>query len=168
MFDNLCIFIAQGLPEQTALSKEAIFVLVGLLSLLGGYALILTVISGHRKVFGRNPPLEEDLNRVELNLKGFTSVKEFEALREEARLRAVGLEKQISTARHDFAKEMEGLAKNARADYEETSDHLTKLAEEVVKTRVTIGALDERTKNVAGTVHNFDAKLNTLLARIHS
>src|SRR4051794_36396443 len=80
-----------GIPPH---GSEWPFVL-NVIAWLGVATIAATLALTLKKLFGRQPSLTEILS-------GLVSVKTLDGYREEQRLRCMGLEKQISDARHSF------------------------------------------------------------------
>lgn len=124
------------------------------------WLLVLNAIAGLTytllKIFGRKPSLNEVLS-------GLVSVPKFKDYQEEQRLRCVGLEKQISEARHAFDEvRMTDLKRT-----EETFTTIFRLAEardqSMGKMRDSISRLTERTDNHIRKLDQYDTKLDNLL-----
>lgn len=109
-----------------------------------------------KKIFGRQPSLSEILS-------GLVSVKTLAEFKEEQRLRDVGLEKQISEARHSFDEvRMSDLARN-----EDTFKTIFRLSEQrdqsIGKMRDSISRLTERTESHIRKLDQYDTKMDNLL-----
>jgi hypothetical protein len=130
-----------------------LFAFIGVVTLLATLALTL------KKLFGRQPSINEILS-------GLVSVKSLDGYKEEQRLRCVGLEKQISEARHAFDEvRMTDLKRN-----EETFTRIFALAEtrdrDLGKMRDTISRLQERTETHLRKLDQYDTKLDNLLREV--
>jgi DNA-binding protein H-NS len=141
---------ARGTMEPWLLN---LFAFIGIVTLLAGLALTL------KKLFGRQPSISEILS-------GLVSTKTLAEYREEQRLRCVGLEKQISDARHSFDEaRMSDLRRN-----EESFSKIFQLAEQrdrdLGKMRDTISRLQERTETHLRKLDQYDTKLDNLLREV--
>lgn len=126
---------------------------------LGVAAIAATFALTLKKLFGRTPPLDEILS-------GLVGVKSFGEFKEEQRLRCVGLEKQISDARHSFDEvRMSDLKRT-----EETFARIFGLAsdrdKELGKMRDTVSRLQERTETHLRKLDQYDTKLDNLLREV--
>jgi hypothetical protein len=127
-----------------------LFALIGVLTLLATFALVL------KKLFGRQPSLTEILS-------GLVSVKTLAEYKEEIRLRTVGLEKQISDARHSFDER----ANSDLVRIEKTFREIFRRGEErdraVASLSREMATLTERTENHLRKLDQYDQKLDNLL-----
>lgn len=162
-----------GASPTEVLNPQVIYVFGGILGLLGIYVLILNAIAAHKKVFGRTPPFEVELNgkadsshvdRLEVDIKGFATTKELERYQEETRVRSRGLEEQISGLRHELREECQGLKAAAENREESAAEQFEQIRKQLSETDRLLAKLDERSQNVAGTISNFDRKLDRLMA----
>lgn len=114
----------------------------GILTMLASLALLL------KKLFGRAPSLTEVLS-------GLVTTKALVDYKEDQRLRSVGLEKQISSIRHDLDKSLtESLQR------EETR------AKAIQEMRDSVSRLQERTETHIRTLDRYDQRFEALLQRI--
>lgn len=123
---------------------------MGVVAALGIVVLVLTALNQAKKFFGRQPTFDEII-------KTLLSVDDFDIFKEEQRLRAVGLEKQISDARHSFDERANSdLKRNL-----ETFEHMGKRNDDrdkaVAELRDSVSTLHERT---ATHVRSLDALFN--------
>jgi hypothetical protein len=152
----LSVLAAAVLPPPGSEWPFAANVFMWLGVLLTGASLALVI----KQLFRRQPSLNEILS-------GLVTTKSFDGWRdryiEEQRLRCVGLEKQISDARHSFDERANtDLRRN-----EETFQKIFKIAEsrdtEMGRIRDTISRLQERTETHLRKLDQYDTKLDTLL-----
>jgi hypothetical protein len=126
---------------------------LGILTMIGSLALIV------RQLTRRQPSLNEILS-------GLMTVKTFDGYKEEQRLRCVGLEKQISDARHSFDER----SNTDLVRIEQTFGRIFKLGEQrdrdMGKFRDTISRLQERTETHIRKIDQFDGKLDNLLSKV--
>lgn len=126
---------------------------LGVLTIAATFALTL------KKLFGRQPSLGEVLS-------GLVSVKTLDGYKEEQRLRCVGLEQQISAARHSFDER----ANKDLVRVEQTFEKIFKLGEardrDMGKISATISRLQERTEAHVRKLDAYDGKFDTMLVKV--
>src|SRR4051812_37230855 len=124
------------------------------------WLLVLNAVAGLTytlmKIFGRKPSLTEVLS-------GLVDGKTFGAYKEELRLRCLGLEKQISDARHSFDER----ANKDLVRVEQTFEKIFKLAETRDEAmgvmRDSISLLRERTETHLRKFDQYDTKFDNML-----
>lgn len=126
---------------------------LGVLTIAATFALTL------KKLFGRQPSLGEVLS-------GLVSVKTLAEYKEEQRLRCVGIEKQVSEARHAFDERVN----SDLVRVEKTFETIFRLAEardrDMGKMRDSISRLTERTDTHIRKLDQYDGKMDNLLTKV--
>jgi hypothetical protein len=109
-----------------------------------------------KKLFGRAPSLNEILS-------GLVTTTSLDNYKEEQRLRSVGLEKQISDARHSFdARANTDLVRYEKA-FQEVFSRGELRDKMVTELRDTVARLQERTETHLRKLDQYDTKLDNLL-----
>ena len=126
---------------------------------MGVLSLAATLTLTLKKLFGRQPSLNEVLG-------GLISVKAFDAYREEMRLRCLGLEKQISDARHEFDERSNSDLVHADQRFREILDLSEKRSVESQSLIKTVSRLEERTESHIRKLDQYDGKLDNLLKEV--
>jgi hypothetical protein len=130
-----------------------LFAVIGIITLLATLALTL------KKLFGRQPGINEILS-------GLVSIKTLAEYKEEQRLRCLGIEKQVSDARHSFDKR----ANSDLVRIEQTFAKIFELGEmrdkDMGKMRDTISRLQERTETHIRKLDQYDGKMDNLLREV--
>jgi hypothetical protein len=153
------------------------------LYIVGVLLILLKAWEAAEKRFGHNPPIDHVIEQVNVNLKGLTPLKDFEARNEEQRLRDVGLEKQISEVRHEvptikqFAQTEDD---HLRVDVKNSLDALRKeiidannarsrsvgnLHEQLKAAEIKLAAVDADNKTLMRKTDSMDNKIDRLLER---
>jgi hypothetical protein len=114
---------------------------------------------GLKKLLGRQPSLNEILS-------GLVSTKSLEAYKEEQRLRCVGLEKQISDARHSFDERANTDLARTLQTFKEVFDRGEQRDKDVGRLRDTIARLQERTETHIRKLDQYDTKMDNLLREV--
>jgi hypothetical protein len=149
-------FIAAGVlppPGSEWPFAANVFMWLGVLLTAASLALVV------KQLFRRQPSLSEILS-------GLMTVKSFDGYKEEQRLRDVGLEKQISEARHSFDER----ANQDLVRVEKTFEKIFQIAEQrdrdMGKMRDSISRLTERTDSHIRKLDQYDGKMDNLLAKV--
>jgi hypothetical protein len=126
---------------------------------LGVLTIAATLALTLKKLFGRQPSLSEVLS-------GLVSTKTLAEYKEERRLREVGLEKQISEARHAF----DARANSDLVRIEQTFERIFEAGEqrdrEVRELAGLMARMQERTESHIRTLGQYDTKLDVLRREI--
>jgi uncharacterized FlaG/YvyC family protein len=134
-----------------------LFAFIGVVTLLATLALTL------KKLFGRQPSINEILS-------GLVSVKAFDNWRdkhvEEQRLRCVGLEKQISDARHSFDERANSDLARTLETFKEIFNRGDQRDRDVRKISDTISRLQERTEAHVRKLDAYDQKFDAMLVKV--
>jgi uncharacterized FlaG/YvyC family protein len=134
-----------------------LFAFIGVVTLLATLALTL------KKLFGRQPSINEILS-------GLVSVKAFDNWRdkhvEEQRLRCVGLEKQISDARHSFDERANSDLARTLETFKEIVNRGDQRDRDVRKISDTISRLQERTEAHVRKLDAYDQKFDAMLVKV--
>lgn len=125
----------------------------GVFTMFGSLALIV------KRLFGRQPSLNEILS-------GLVSVAALNEYKEEQRLRAVGLEKQISDARHNFDERANTDLARTMETFKEVFERGEQRDRDVARLRDTISRLQERTETHLRKLDQYDTKLDNLLREV--
>ena len=161
-------------PDPVALDPQVVTVLAGLLGLLTILVLVLNAVSSWQRVFGRKPPIEIDLQakadrgaleKLEIDLKGFASSRDLERHQEETRVRARGLEEQISGLRHELRDECQALkaaAENREAKYE---DALHDLHAQMTQNAARLSAVQKQADMILTSLTHLSAKVDRVVER---
>ena len=163
-----------GVPLPTpvlnnGLSAPVVTVVVGIIGLLVIAALILTVLNLWKVNFGRKPTIEVDLqgkadskdvSALKVDIKGFVTTKEFDAIKEEHRLRTLGLEKQISDSRHAWREEFGAWQTHARERDEDRAERLKRVEQQMTNNGQSIAAVSKQADLILAQLHNLDAKVD--------
>jgi hypothetical protein len=112
-----------------------------------------------KKLFGRQPSLSEVLS-------GLVSVKTFVDHKEEQRLRSVGLEKQISDARHSFDERMNSDLVRIEKIFTEIFRRGDERDTIVGKLRDSMSRMHERTETHIRKFDQLDGKIDRLIERL--
>jgi hypothetical protein len=123
---------------------------------LGVATIAATLALTLKKLFGRQPSLSEVLS-------GLVSTKALAEYKEEQRLRSVGLEKQISDARHSFDERANKDLVRTEQTFEKVFGLFTDRDRSMGKMRDSISALTERTESHLRKLDQYDTKLDNLL-----
>ena len=159
---------------QTGLHPALVTTLVGLIGLLIIVILVLTGINQWKQAFGRKPTIDVslagkadkgELEKVSLDIQGFALAKDLDGVREEHRLRALGLEKQISESRHQWREEFGAWQNFARERDEERNGRLRHLEQQLALAAQALAKLDERSVGIAGQISNVAQKLDRNIER---
>jgi len=151
------IFLAQSLDR---FSPGAIgWTVIALVTALALAALVLVVLNQGRKFFGRQPTF----NQI---LKTLLSVEDFQVYKEEQRLRNVGLEQQISAARHSFDERANSDLKRTLETFEVIFRRSGERDKTVATLRDTVSRLQERTETHLRKLDQYDTKLDNLLREV--
>jgi hypothetical protein len=126
---------------------------IGVITLLATLALTL------KKLFGRQPSLTEILS-------GLVTTKSLDGYKEEQRLRCVGLEKQISEARHQFDGVLNTDRVNTMKMFEDILHRATKRDAIMDDMRDAMSRLQERTEAHVRKLDANDMKMDTLLREV--
>jgi hypothetical protein len=126
---------------------------LGVLTIAATFALTL------KKLFGRQPSLSEVLS-------GLVSTKSLSEYKEEQRLRCVGLEKQISDARHSFDEVRMTDLKRVEQTFEKIFEIAEQRERDIGKMRDTISRLQERTETHIRKLDQYDGKMDNLLREV--
>jgi hypothetical protein len=126
---------------------------IGVVTLLSTLALTL------KKLFGRQPSLSEILS-------GLVTVKSLDGYKEEQRLRCVGIEKQVSEARHAFDRVLNTDRVNTMKVIEELMQRGQARDHIVGELRDTISRLQERTESHVRKLDANDTKMDNLLREV--
>ena len=147
---------------------------LGVLGFLGAYILVLLAIKVTRETFGKKPPmssvlreiygkLEELKQNIEKEMKLLVVDKDLDEYKEEQRLRCVGLEKQISDARHSFDE-------RANSDLRRTLETLKEITDRGEKRDLLfsgfsrhLAKIEERTETHLRKLDQYDSKFDNLL-----
>jgi hypothetical protein len=170
MISRPCFFIASN-PELT---PELITVVAGLLGLLTILVLVLNAVSLWQRVFGRRPPIEVDLQakadrgtveKLEVDIKGFASTRDLERYQEETRVRARGLEEQISGLRHELRDECQSLKSGAELRDAENKDAFRDLHNHMSQNNGRMSAVQKQADMILASLTNLDAKVDRVVER---
>lgn len=155
-------------------TPEVSTVCVGLLGLLTVAVLILNAVSSWRRVFGRNPPIEIDLqskanlhdvNRLEVDIKGFASTKDLEHYQEETRVRSRGLEEQISGLRHELRNECHALKTEADMRAAKNEDAFKDLNSQLRANASGMAGVQKQADMILAHLTNVSAKVDRIAER---
>lgn len=162
-------------PDLPGFSWVTIFWVAGLIGAMTIAALALHLFQLSRAVFGRKPAIEVelgakadrgDVDKLSVDIKGFATAKELEAHNEEHRLRATGLEKQISDARHEFANQANVLALAARERAASNDQFMKELQAHLTQNDRQIAKLETSIEHNAGAIGNLVQKFDRLIERL--
>ncbi|MCA1589706.1 MAG: hypothetical protein LC734_04805, partial [Acidobacteria bacterium] len=126
---------------------------IGVITLLATLALTL------KKLFGRQPSLTEILS-------GLVSVKSLDGYKEEMRLRTVGLEKQISDARHSFDERANSDFVRFQKEFEAIAKRGDERDRTTQKLSNSVSQLQERTETHLRKLDQYDLKFDNLLREV--
>lgn len=156
-------------PDLPGLSWVTIVWIAGLLGFVGLAILVLHLVQLVRSVFGRKPALDVtlgakadrgDLDRLEVDIKGFVRTQDMDVMREEHRLRWVGLQAEISESRHAWREEFNAWQLAAKDRDEERSGRLSRLEERMVAAGQSLAAVAKQADLILASLHNLDAKVD--------
>jgi hypothetical protein len=127
------------------------------------WLLVLNAIAGLTytimKIFGRKPSLTEVLS-------GLVDGKTFKDYKEEQRLRCVGLEKQISDARHSFDERANTDLARTLETFKEVFTRGEQRDRDMIKISGTINRLQERTEAHVRKLDAYDGKFDAMLVKV--
>lgn len=121
-----------------------------ILTMFGGLILIL------KKLFGRQPSFGETLAKL-------VSIGRFDEYREEQRLRAKGLEAQISQARHSFDERANTDLFHCGKLFDGLINRMSSHDKVAADLRDSVSRLHERTETHLRKLDQYDTKLDNLL-----
>lgn len=174
---SLILAQTPGVPLPTpvvngGLHPAMVTVVVGLVCLLVLVVLVLTVLKLWKENFGRTPPIDVtlgakaekgDVDTLKVDIKGLAMSKDLDAIREENRLRCVGLEAQISDSRHQWREEFNAWLLGAKDRDEERAKRLQHLEQQAVAAGQSLAKLDERSVGISSQLTNLNSKLDRLV-----
>jgi hypothetical protein len=140
----------QGTIEPWLLNA---FAWIGVVTLLATLALTL------KKLFGRQPSLTEVLS-------GLVTTKALAEYKEEQRVRDVGLEKQISAARHSFDERANGDLVRTQTSFREIFGLMEIRDKAIGELSKDVSRLHERTETHLRKLDQYDTKLDNLLREV--
>lgn len=153
-------------------------VILGVGSLLGAGILVLTFAKLWMDVLGKrtatvniqahsdSDPHESPTPKVGvIDVTGFVATKDFDAHKEETRLRAVGLEKQISDSRHEWRNELNKVLQAATVRDETADEWRRQISDDVKGSSLKLAAVEKQADMIQATQTNMDAKLDRLIER---
>lgn len=118
-----------------------------------GFILILATLAlTLKKLFGRQPSLSEVLS-------GLVTVKTLDGYKEEQRLRCLGLEKQISDARHSFDEAL-------KSDLVRSERIFAEIFQSIGTMRDSVSRLQERTETHIRQFDSLSQKLDRTIERL--
>ena len=178
----LSLLFAAGNPlDPPEISTPVKIVALGMLGLLGAGIAILTFAKLWMDVMGKRSSAtvsiqahsESDSKDKEsssgkgptIDISGFVAAKDFDAHKEEARLRAVGLEKQISESRHDWQRELQAVLTAAEDRDEASSEWRRTIGTDVKSTALKLAAVEKQADMIQATQQNMDQKLDRLVEK---
>lgn len=162
------------IADAIALDPQTVTVLGGLLGLLTVLVLVLNAVTSWRRVFGRKQPFEIDLQakadrgaleKLEIDLKGFASSRDLERHQEETRLRARGLEEQISALRHELRNECQSLKSAAESREVKNEDSFRDLHTQMTQNSARLSAVQKQSDMILASLTNLSAKVDRVVER---
>jgi len=126
---------------------------------LGVATIAATLALTLKKLFGRQPSLSEVLS-------GLVSTKTLAEYKEEQRLRSVGLEKQISEARHAFDERANSDLRRTLETFKEVFARGEQRDREMGKLRDSMSRIHERTETHIRKFDQLDGKIDRLIERL--
>jgi hypothetical protein len=152
-------------------------VVLGAIGLLTVYVLAVQAIKVTRETFGRQPPmasilreinrkLEEVQKKIAQDMKLLVPVAELTEYKEEVRLRCVGLEKQISDARHSFDERANSDLKRTLETFDQIVQRGERRDEIVTGLSRVVSRLQERTESHLRKFDQYDTKMDNLLTKV--
>ena len=117
------------------------------------------------KAHTESDPKEPAATKAVLDVTGFVATKEFEAHKEEVRLRAVGLEKQISESRHDWARELQAVLHAATVRDEVADEWRGEISQDVKQTGLKLAGVQKQADMIQASQDNMNNKLDRLIER---
>jgi LPS O-antigen subunit length determinant protein (WzzB/FepE family) len=141
---------AKGTIEPWLLNA---FAWIGVITLIATLALTL------KKLFGRQPSLSEILS-------GLVTVKTLDGYKEEQRLRTLGLETQISAARHAFDARANSDLVRTQETFREIFGQIDQSDRMVGELSKDVSRLQERTETHLRKLDQYDTKLDNLLREV--
>ncbi|HWM26588.1 MAG TPA: hypothetical protein VNP98_17355 [Chthoniobacterales bacterium] len=151
------IFLAQSLDRFTP--GVIGWTAIGVFTVIAIAAVTFTALNQGKKWFGRQPTFDEII-------KTLLSVEDFKIYKEEQRLRNVGLEEQISNARHTFDERVNSDLKRTLETFEVIFRRGGERDQIVAKLRDTVSRLQERTETHLRKLDQYDTKLDNLLREV--
>lgn len=160
--------------DPAALTPQTVTVLGGLLGLLTILVLALNAVTSWQRVFGRKQPIEIDLQakadrgaleKLEIDLKGFASSRELERHQEETRVRARGLEEQISGLRHELRDECQSLKSAAESREAKNEDSFRDLHTQMTQNSERLSAVQKQADMILASLTNLSAKVDRVVER---
>lgn len=130
--------------------------IMGLVAALAIVVLVLTAANQARRLFGRRPTLNEILNKL-------VSVDDHDEYKEEMRLRCLGLEKQISDARHSFDERANSDLVEAGKQFETVFRLIGERDKMMSDQNHIMARLQERTETHVRKFDQLEGKLDTAL-----
>lgn len=160
--------------DPVALDPQAVTVLGGLLGLLTVLVLALNAVNSWQRVFGRKQPIEVDLQtkadrgaleKLEIDLKGFASSRDLERHQEETRVRARGLEEQISGLRHELRDECQSLKAAAESREVKNEDSFRDLHAQMMQNAARLSAVQKQADMILASLTSLGAKVDRVVER---
>lgn len=160
--------------SPVAFDPPTVTVLAGLLGLLTIAVLLLNAIISWQRVFGRKPPIEIDLQakadrgaleKLEIDLKGFARSRDLERHQEETRVRARGLEEQISGLRHELRDECQEIKSAAEAREAKNEDAFRDLHAQMTHNAARLAAVQKQSDMILASLTNLGAKVDRVVER---
>lgn len=160
--------------DAVALDPQMVSVFGGLLGLLTILVLVLNAVTSWQRVFGRTLPIEVDLQakadrgaleKLEIDLKGFASSRDLERHQEETRVRARGLEEQISGLRHELRDECQSLKSAAQSREIKNEDSFRDLHTQMTQNAARLSAVQKQADMILASLTSLGAKVDRVVER---